>query len=273
VTETKPLANESLITVATVDGTNWQHYPEDLYIPPDALEVFVDIFEGPLDLLLYLIKKQNLDILTIPVAQITRQYMDYVELMQILQLELAAEYLLMAALLAEIKSTMLLPRKVELLDEPEQDLREVLIAKLKEYERIKKAAENLDQLPRQERDIFPARVDLGELVIKQYYPEVALTELVLAFQTVLQRVTQTSDYQITKEPLSVQDRMNDILQRLQHQQSVSFYSLCDLSEGRAGVVVVFLAILELSKEGLIEILQTEPFAELWLKTVSIPALI
>ena len=261
------ITNESLITVATVDGTIWQQFPEDLYIPPNALEVFVDIFEGPLDLLLYLIKKQNLDILTIPVAQITRQYMAYVELMQKLHLELAAEYLVMAALLAEIKSRMLLPRPAELAAE-EEDPRAFLIAKLKEYERMKKAAEDLDNLPRQERDVFPVSVELGKLVIKKHYPEVELTEMLLAFADVLKQFTE---HQIKKEQLSLKDRMISVLERLKNGESLSFFSLFSLKEGRAGVVVSFLAILELSKEGLIEILQHEPFSELRIKAALISA--
>ncbi len=265
-----PATNESLITVATVDGTSWQQFPEDLYIPPDALEVFVDIFEGPLDLLLYLIKKQNLDILTIPVAQITRQYMAYVELMQKLHLELAAEYLVMAALLAEIKSRMLLPRPAEMAAE-EEDPRAFLIAKLKEYERMKKAAEDLNNLPRQERDIFPVSVELGELVIKKNYPDVELAEMLLAFADVLKRAEQFTEHQIKKEQLSLKDRMINVLERLKNSESLSFFSLFSLKEGRAGVVVSFLAILELSKEGLIEILQHEPFAELQVKAALIPA--
>jgi segregation and condensation protein A len=217
-------------------------------------------------LLLYLIKKQNLDILNIPVAQITRQYMSYVELMQKLHLELAAEYLLMAALLAEIKSRMLLPRPAELAAE-EDDPRAFLIAKLKEYERMKKAAEDLDKLPRQERDIFPPHVELGELAIQKHYPDVELTELLLAFQAVLKRAEQFTEHQIKKEPLSLKDRMISVLERLKNCDSLSFISLFSFKEGRAGVVVAFLAVLELSKEGLIEILQPEPFAELRVRAV------
>jgi segregation and condensation protein A len=264
------IANESLITVAKVDGTTWQQFPEDLYIPPDALEVFVEIFEGPLDLLLYLIKKQNLDILNIPVAQITRQYMEYVELMQKLHLELAAEYLVMAASLAEIKSRMLLPRPAEVAEE-EEDPRAFLVAKLKEYERMKKAAEDLDQLPRQERDIFPTKIELGEFTIKQYHPDVELPELLLAFKDVLKRVEQFTEHQITKEQLSLKDRMINVLELLKSSESLSFFSLFNFKEGRAGVVVAFLAILELSKEGLIEIFQPEPFAELKVKAALISA--
>ena len=266
-TVTPPTTNQSLITVATVQGTTWQQFPEDLYIPPDALEVFVDIFEGPLDLLLYLIKKQNIDILNIPVAKITLQYMSYVELMQTVHLELAAEYLLMAALLAEIKSRMLLPRPAEMADE-EDDPRAYLIAKLKEYERMKQAAEDLDKLPRQERDIFPPQVELGELVIKKHYPEVELSELLLAFQDVLKRAEQFTEHQIKKEQLSLKDRMLSVLARLKNGERLSFFSLFSVKEGRAGVVVSFLAILELSKEGVIEVLQNEPFGELFVQGIT-----
>jgi len=244
----------------------WQ-FPDDLYIPPDALEVMVDIFTGPLDLLLYLIKKQNLDILNIPVAQITQQYMTYIEMMLILQLELAAEYLVMAALLAEIKSRMLLPRQTELIEEQEQDPRAFLIAKLKEYERIKTAAEALDNLPRQERDIFPVRVELGLLAIESQLPQVALPELLNALQAVLKRTVQLSNHQIKKEKLSLKARMRSILQRLQSHHSVSFADLFSPAEGRAGVVIAFLAVLELSKAGAIVVLQTEPFGDLSVQAI------
>jgi segregation and condensation protein A len=264
--------NESLITVATVDGTHWQQLPSDLYIPPDALEVVVDIFAGPLDLLLYLIKKQNLDIVNIPIAQITRQYMRYIEMMLTLHLELAAEYLVMAALLAEIKSRMLLPRPLELVEESEPDPRAFLIAKLKEYERIKIAAESLDQLPRQERDIFPVRVELGQFIIQQHYPQIALPELLLALQGVLKRAEQIAEHQIKKETLSLKDRMACILERLNSGNQLNFVSLFTLQEGRAGVVVAFLAVLELSKEGLLDIVQTEPFGQLWVQKTLRPAI-
>jgi segregation and condensation protein A len=259
-------ANQSLLAVAKVAGENWQNLPDDLYIPPNALEVFVDIFEGPLDLLLYLIKKQNLDILNIPVAQITRQYMEYVELMQQLHLELAGEYLLMAALLTEIKSRMLLPRSAEVAAE-EEDPRAALVAKLKEYEQIKKAAEALDKLPRQERDIFPPQLELGELVIERRYPPVEIAEMLFALQDVLKRAEQFSQHQITKETLSLKDRMISVLERLKNNDTLSFFSLFSGKEGRAGVVVAFLAILELSKEGIIEIFQAEPFAEILVRNL------
>lgn len=235
----------------------YQDMPEDLYIPPDALEVFLETFEGPLDLLLYLIRKQNMDILNIPIAQITQQYINYIEMMDALRLELAAEYLVMAALLAEIKSRMLLPRQTEEEDE-EDDPRAYLIRKLQEYEAIKKVAEQIDQLPRNERDVFEAAVDVSTIGVRQVLPDVQLKEMLLAFQDVLKRAEQLSHHQITKEPLSVRERMAAILEKLNRPDSLPFAALFSRHEGKSGVVVSFLAILELSKEGLIDILQSGP---------------
>ncbi|NOR81423.1 MAG: segregation/condensation protein A [Methyloprofundus sp.] len=249
------------VAVAIVSGEPYLELPEDLYIPPEALKVFLETFEGPLDLLLYLIRKQNLDILKIPIAQITRQYMTYINVMTDLQLELAAEYLLMAALLAEIKSRMLLPRQVSSEDE-EEDPRAVLIRRLQEYERIKKAAEDLAEIPRMERDVFIATVDTSTVSVHKVQPEVQLQDIVQALQGVLRRVEQLSHHIITKEPLSVRERMALIMGRLEDTSSFLFTRLFTQKEGKAGVVVTFLAILELSKAGLIEILQTEPFGEL-----------
>lgn len=247
--------------LARVQGLPFLDMPEDLYIPPDALEVFLDTFEGPLDLLLYLIRKQNMDILNIPIAQITRQYIGYIEMMDALCLEMAAEYLVMAALLAEIKSRMLLPRpKSE--EEEEDDPRAYLIRKLQEYEAIKKVAEELDQLPRNERDVFEACVDTSTIARRQPLPDISLKAMLLAFQDVLKRAEQLSHHQITKEPLSVRERMASVLDRLSLGDSVSFVSLFNRKEGKAGVVVSFLAILELSKEGLIDILQPDPFDDI-----------
>lgn len=247
--------------IAIVSGQPYLELPEDLYIPPDALRVFLETFEGPLDLLLYLIRKQNLDILNIPIAQITRQYMTYIDVISDLQLELAAEYLLMAALLAEIKSRMLLPRQVNP-EEDEEDPRAVLVRRLQEYERIKKAAEDLEEIPRMERDIFIATVDTSTVNVHKCQPEVQLQDIVLALQGVLQRVEQLSHHIITKEPLSVRERMAHIMGRLEDTSCFLFTRLFTRQEGKAGVVVTFLAILELSKGGLIEILQAEPFGEL-----------
>jgi segregation and condensation protein A len=256
---------ETVPAFAKVLGVPYQDMPEDLYIPPDALEVFLETFEGPLDLLLYLIRKQNMDILDIPIAHITRQYINYIEMMDSLRLELAAEYLVMAALLAEIKSRMLLPRQTES-EEEEDDPRAFLIRKLQEYEAIKKVAEQLDQLPRYERDLFDIAVDVSAVSINQPLPDVQLTDMLRAFQDVLKRVEQLSHHQITKEPLSVRERMATILEKLNRPDSLAFTALFTLQEGKGGVVVSFLAILELSKEGLIDILQDEPCGEIRIRS-------
>jgi segregation and condensation protein A len=255
-----------LPTLATVNGTLVHTLPEDLYIPPDALEVLLDTFEGPLDLLLYLIRRQNLDIVNIPIAQITQQYIAYIQLMGVLNINMAAEYLLMAALLAEIKSRMLLPRQPEVVAE-EEDPRATLIRRLQEYECIKNAAEQIDALPRMERELFNTLVDVSPLSVNQPLPELPLSDLLLAFQAVLKRAHQHSHHQITKEPLSVRERMTAILDTLNTVESCVFSELFPYTEGRAGVVVTFLAILELGKEALIEIIQAEPYSELHLKAV------
>ena len=248
--------------LAVVQGQPYAIMPDDLYIPPDALEVFLDAFEGPLDLLLYLIRRQNVDILNIPIAQITHQYIGYIEMMDQLRLELAAEYLVMAALLAEIKSRMLLPRQPES-EEDEEDPRAFLIRKLQEYEAIKKVAEEIDLLPRNERDTFEASVDTSSVTVNQILPDVQLKEILLAFQDVLKRVEQLSHHQITKEPLSVRERMATILEKLNQSDNHLHFAACFArSEGKNGVVVAFLAVLELSKEGIIDIFQSEPYASL-----------
>ncbi len=251
--------------LAIVEGTPFRELPEDLYIPPDALKVFLDAFEGPLDLLLYLIRRQNLDVLNIPIAEITKQYISYIEVMNELQLELAAEYLVMAALLAEIKSRMLLPRQPSEEGE-EEDPRAALIRKLQEYENIKKAAEEIDQLPREERDTFATFVDVSKIKVAKTLPDVQLNEMLLAFQDVLKRAEQLSHHQITREPLSVRERMSTILENLKGKNHLIFSQLFIKTEGKHGVVVSFLAILELTKEGLIEIIQSEPFAPLRIRT-------
>lgn len=252
---------ETILQIALVDGTPYTQLPEDLYIPPDALKVFLDTFEGPLDLLLYLIRRQNVDILNIPIAKITTQYVRYIEMMNVLHLELAAEYLLMAALLAEIKSRMLLPRQPEAEDE-EDDPRAFLIRKLQEYECIKNAAEEIELLPRYERDVFDTLVDTSGVDVEQQFPDIDLKEMLLAFQDVLKRVEQLSHHKITKEPLSVRERMAAILEKLNRSDSLAFSALFTRAEGKGGVVVSFLAILELSKEGCLEIIQSESFAEI-----------
>ncbi len=250
--------------LAMIHGQALTALPKDLYIPPDAMEVFLEAFEGPLDLLLYLIKKQNLNILDIPIAEVTRQYMEYVELMKEVSLELAAEYLVMAAILAEIKSRMLLPRP-DNMEGVEEDPRAELIRRLMEYERIKKAAEKIDGLPRHGRDTYSASVNLQEIVFEKPQPSVSLQELLLAFADVLKRVELNKSHQIQREPLSVRERMTRILTALQEKEFVPFNSLFNLNEGRPGVVVSFLAMLELLKDHIIEFVQTAPFAPIHLK--------
>ena len=252
---------------AVVQGEPWSTLPKDLYIPPDALEVFLDAFEGPLDLLLYLIKRQNLDILEIPIAQITAQYVEYVDLMKELRLELAAEYLVMAAMLAEIKSRMLLPRHEEDGDE-ESDPRAELIRRLQEYERYKQAAEDMDNLPRLGRDVFQAQADLPNHDVERPFPDVDLKEILLALQDVLQRAEMYSHHRVQLEPLSVRERMTMILDKLSGDSFTEFTDLFTFEEGRLGVVVTFLAILELMKSSLLEMVQTEPFGAIHVKGVS-----
>ncbi|MCG5500397.1 segregation and condensation protein A [Ectothiorhodospira lacustris] len=247
--------------LAIVRGEPLTLVPRDLYIPPDALEVFLETFEGPLDLLLYLIKRQNLDILDIPIAEITRQYMGYIELMQEMRLELAAEYLVMAAMLAEIKSRMLLPRSAAV--EDEDDPRAELVRRLQEYEQFKQAAQDLDDLPRLERDLFPATLAPPPLTGERPLPEVGLDELLLALREVLQRADMFTHHQIRREPLSVRERMSRVLEAL-GQGPVPFAALFTLEEGRRGVVVTFLAVLELLKAHLVELAQAELFAPIYL---------
>ncbi|PZP21925.1 MAG: segregation/condensation protein A [Pseudomonas kuykendallii] len=258
VLEASALEPEQL-RLALVYGEAVTELPQDLYIPPDALEVFLEAFEGPLDLLLYLIRKQNIDILDIPVAEITRQYMGYVELMKSVRLELAAEYLVMAAMLAEIKSRMLLPRSAIAEDE-EDDPRAELIRRLQEYERFKAAAENVDRLPRLGRDISVPRLDAPEARARKLLPEVSLEELLLSMAEVLRRADMFESHQVTREALSTRERMSEVLERLKGGGFVAFVALFSAEEGRLGVVVTFMAVLELIKESLVELVQNEPFA-------------
>lgn len=241
-----------------IHGQPLTKLPEDLYIPPDALAVFLEAFEGPLDLLLYLIKRNNMDILDIQVAEITRQYMDYVDLMESSQFELAAEYLVMAATLAEIKSRMLLPRTQESESE-EEDPRAELVRRLQEYERFKVAAEELDELPRQERDFWPATVQPPSIERTQQHPDVDLQELFLALRDVLRRADMFEKHLVAEEALSVRERMSDVLALLSTDRFTPFVALYRLNEGRLGIVVTFMALMELMKESLVELVQTEPF--------------
>ena len=255
-------------TIALVDGKAVTQLPKDLYIPPEALEVFLETFEGPLDLLLYLIRRQNLDILEIRVAEITEQYMGYIDLMTALQLELVGEYLVMAAMLAEIKSRLLLPRPETVLED-EEDPRAELIRRLQEYERFKSAAENIDELPRLDRDIRLARAERPELVRQVAEPEVDLREVLLGLAHVLRRAEMYQRHAVTAEPLTVRERMTNLLVQLRDQTEFQeFIGLFDYREGRQGVVVTFLAIMELVREQLLDIVQNEPFAPIYVRAVS-----
>jgi len=249
---------------AFVMGQAVTELPKDLYIPPRALEVFLEAFEGPLDLLLYLIRRQNLDILDIDVSAITEQYMRYVELMDAMQFELAAEYLLMAAVLAEIKSRMLLPRSKEVEDD-EEDPRAQLIRRLQEYERFKKAAEDIEALPRLERDTWIGSAEVPTIERERVDPDVDIRELVLALGEVLRRADMFESHHIQREALSTRERMSEVLERLAGRQFVPFVSLFSAAEGRLGVVVTFLAVMELIKESLVEIVQTEQFGAIHVK--------
>lgn len=251
--------------IALVQDEPLSVLPKDLYIPPEALMVILEAFEGPLDLLLYLIRRQNLDVLDIPIAEITKQYMGYIALMEELDLEVAAEYLVMAAMLAEIKSRMLLPRPEE--EEDEDDPRAELVRRLQEYERFKKAAVDIDELPRMERNTFQASAEPPEIERRAPEPDVDLKELLIAFQEVLQRADMFTSHQIKREPLSVRERMTRLLAAVSENDEgfTDFSSLFTAEEGRMGVVVTFLAVLELVKEKVIDFVQTEPFAPIYLK--------
>jgi segregation and condensation protein A len=247
---------------AIVNGEPVTQLPRDLYIPPQALEVFLEAFEGPLDLLLYLIRRHNLDVLDIPLAEITRQYMQYIELMQDLQLELAGEYMVMAATLAEIKSRMLLPRAHGADELGEEDPRAELVRRLQEYERFKQAAENLDGLPRLERDVWSASAELRDRKVVRLLPQITLQEMLVAFKEVVVRAELFAHHHIERERLSVRERMSDIIAMLERSSFVEFVRLFRPEEGRMGITVTFVAILELVREGLIDIVQAEPFAPL-----------
>ena len=252
---------------AVVDGEPVTTLPQDLYIPPYALQVFLEAFEGPLDLLLYLIRRQNIDILDIPIAEITKQYVQYIEVMKELQLELAGEYLLMAAMLAEIKSRMLLPRP-ESQEEEEEDPRAELVRRLQEYERYKKAAEDISDLPRLERDVFVATAESPERKVVTKMPDVTLKELLIAFHDVLKRAEMFSNLRMQREPLSVRQRMSEILTRIKASNFTGFGSLFDPEEGRMGVAVTFIAILELLRESMIEVVQSDDYAPLHVRAAS-----
>jgi segregation and condensation protein A len=259
ITQQQPLA------LAFINGEAVITKPEDLYIPPDALKLILDTFEGPLDLLLYLIRKQKFDIVELPVLQVTRQYMEYVEIMTDVKLELAGEYLVMAAMLAEIKSRLLLPRHDAEHDD-EDDPRAELVRRLREYEQIKVAAQELDNSPRMQRDFYIANADTSDNVQPiKHVPQVQLQELVMAFYDAMQRASAFDHHQIEREALSTRERMSMILQKLNMQTYLSIDKLLEVNEGRAGLVVTFIAILELVKESLIVFEQGEPFGNLHVK--------
>ncbi len=268
VTAATPLTpQQEEMPFAVVQGKELTTLPKDLYIPPDALEVILEAFEGPLDLLLYLIRRQNLDILEINVAEITRQYMSYIDLMSTIHLELAAEYLVMAAMLAEIKSRILLPRQVDEEDE-EGDPRAELIRRLQEYERFKAAAEDIDEIPRLGRDIHQATAEAPDRTQERQFPEVDMREVMSALADVLRRAEMFESHHIQREKLSTRERMSHVLEVLRDKQFVPFISLFKESEGRLGVVVTFLAIMELIKESLVEIVQNESFGAIHVKARS-----
>ncbi|MGY0612309.1 MULTISPECIES: segregation and condensation protein A [unclassified Luteimonas] len=254
--------------LAMVHGQPVLQVPQDLYIPPDALEVILEAFEGPLDLLLYLIRRQNLEILDIPVAEITRQYVAYIDVMQELRFELAAEYLVMAAILAEIKSRMLLPRPPA--DEGlEDDPRADLVRRLQEYERFKQAAEDIDTLPRLDRDTSVASAHVPERAEVRLPPAVDLREMLMALHDVLKRAELFTGHAIKREALSVRQRMGELLARLEDGAFHRFEQLFEAREGRLGVVVTFLSILELAKEQLLEVVQEEALGPIYVKSLAL----
>lgn len=251
---------------ALIQGEPMTVIPEDLYIPPDALEVILEAFEGPLDLLLYLIRRQNLNILDVPIAEITRQYMTYIDMMQALQIELAAEYLLMAAMLAEIKSRMLLPRPVE--SDDEEDPRAELVRRLQEYERYKQAAQNIDELPRVGRDVYLTDAELPKMEREKPVPEVDLRELLKAFKDAMTRADMYTHHLIQRDALSVRERMSKVLAMISAEDFTDYTQLFTIEEGRRGVIVTILALLELVKEQLIDMVQSEPFAAIHIRAAA-----
>lgn len=251
--------------VVKIKGETLAELPHDLYIPPDALRVFLEAFEGPLDLLLYLIRKHNIDVLDIPIAEITRQYIQYVELMQDLKLELAAEYLLMAAMLAEIKSRMLLPRPVAEEETEIDDPRAELVRRLQEYERFKKAAQQIEDLPQLDRDYFVAYAQpaVSDMVVKQ--PDVSMQDLLKALEDVMRRAQLYANHQVGREPLSIRERMTIVLAAVNADEFTPFAKLFTVKEGRMGIVVTLIAILELIRQSALELVQSQPYAPIYVK--------
>ncbi len=258
------------VAVARLYGEPLFALPQDLYIPPDALEVFLEAFEGPLDLLLYLIRKQNFNILDIPMAAMTRQYLVYVDEIRGRNLELAAEYLLMAAMLIEIKSRMLLPPKKVAQGEEAEDPRAELVRRLLEYEQIKLAAARLNALPQLGRDFLKAQVFI-EQSLQPRFPDVSVVDLQMAWRDILGRAKLVQHHKITREELSVREHMTMVLRKLQGRRFVGFEELFDPAKGKSVLVVTFIALLELAKETLIEITQAEVFAPIYVRLAYSPA--
>lgn len=258
------------VAVARLYGEPLFTMPQDLYIPPDALEVFLEAFEGPLDLLLYLIRKQNFNILDIPMAAVTRQYLTYVDQVRDRNLELAAEYLLMAAMLIEIKSRMLLPPKKVAEGEEAEDPRAELVRRLLEYEQIKIAAAQLGNLPQYGRDFLKAQVYI-EQSLQPRFPDVHMVDLQEAWADILKRARLVQHHKISREELSVREHMSIVLRQLQGQKFVEFEHLFDASKGVPVLVVTFIALLELAKETLIDITQAEAFAPIYVRLAYTPA--
>ena len=253
------------LPLAVVRGEAFDAMPTDLFIPPEALEVFLETFEGPLDLLLYLIRKQKLDVVDLPIEKITTQYLVYIDILTEARIELAADYLVMAATLAEIKSRLLLP-KIVTADEEEEDPRVVLIRQLKAYEVIKQAAADLDELPRLERDVYLAQAKASPNIKPVVMPpEVSLVDIAQAFSEVLKRIDANEHHHVKREALSTRERMSQILAKLSTEHFIPFTELFDVSEGKAGVVVSFLALMELVKELLVDLVQNEPLAPIYVK--------
>lgn len=259
--------NGNEVNEVLVNGEVFDKWPQDLFIPPDALEVFLETFQGPLDLLLYLIRRHNLDILDIPVAQITRQYMDYVELMRKFRLDLAAEYLVMAAMLAEIKSRLLLPRPASEEGDDEEDPRAALVRRLQEYERFSQAGQEIDKRPRLERELYLVTTDFEDPAPVKIESRASLNDLVVAFRNVLERSEVNRNFTIGREGLSVREKMTHILDRIRNIKFLQFEELFDPEEGKHGLVVSFMAILELVKDDMLVVVQNEAFAPIHLKSV------
>lgn len=254
--------------LAIVAGQPFTEVPGDLFIPPDALEILLDSFSGPLDLLLYLIRRQNIDILDIPIALITKQYMQYIQLMEEHRLELAAEYLVMAAMLAEIKSRLLLPPSPQSAEEMEEDPRAVLVRKLQAYEQMKNAAVSLDNLPRCERDVFWFSMKTEKIENPIVHPDVDLFILTAVMRDLIKRQSHSIRHQITREPLSVRERMTAVLERIYQEKIVSFEQLFKREEGRMGIAVTLLAILELARQSLLIITQAQAFTVIHLQAAN-----